>query len=308
MHLIALDGLDTLAARQHGVVTKAQLREFGATYDRIDNQLASHRWSMPAPGVIALHNHVPTRPQQMWIALLDAGPVSALCSHTALALHGMDVFAAEGAFIHLLIPRGVKVHRLAGVQVHESRRFGLCDRRLVSGFPCVEAARSAVDAAAWQPWPRFAMTMMAAAVQQRISTVVELDQALARCGRVRHKQYMRLALRDIAGGAESLGEIDVAAMCRRFGLREPDRQVLRRDPSGRRRYLDCEWILDDGTVVVLEIDGAHHLNVEHWQADIRRERKVVTSRRFVLRATAAEVRVDPADVVGDLRAMGVPRP
>ena len=100
----------------------------------------------------------------------------------------------------------------------------------------------------------------------------------------------------------------MAAMCRRFGLRSPDRQVVRRDPSGRRRYLDCEWRLADGTVVVLEIDGAHHLEVEHWEADMRRERKIVRSRQFVLRATAAEVHLDPADVCGDLRAMGVPSP
>jgi very-short-patch-repair endonuclease len=221
-------------------------------------------------------------------------------------LHGMRVFAREGSFIHLVVPRGAKVHRLPFVQVHESRRFGSADISLTQGYPCTEPARSAVDAAAWQPWPRFAMTMMAATVQQRIASTVQVDHALARCGRVCHKRYMRLALKDIAGGAESLGEIDFANVCRRFRLRPPDRQVRRTDPAGRRRYLDCEWILEDGTVVVLEIDGAHHLDVEHWEADMRRERRLVTSRRLVLRATAAEVRFDPADVVTDLRALGVP--
>ncbi|MFY9916720.1 MAG: hypothetical protein WAK18_18750 [Nocardioidaceae bacterium] len=306
MYLAGIDGLPDLAARQHGVVAKPQLRGLGVSYSLIDHQLDAHRWSMHAPGVIVLHNHVPTRQQWMWIALLDAGEYSALGSHTALELHGMRVFASEAAHIHLVIPRGAKVRQLPLVQIHESRRFGLADKQWRQGFPCLGPARSAVDAAAWQRSRRFAMTMMAAVVQQRLCTVAELDAALARCGRVRHKNYMRIALRDIAGGAESLGEIDVAELCRRFGLELPDRQVFRRDPSGRRRYLDCEWILADGTIVVLEIDGAHHLDVENWQADMRRERKIVTSRRFVLRATAAEVYLDPADVVGDLRALGVP--
>ncbi|MBA3232639.1 MAG: DUF559 domain-containing protein [Propionibacteriales bacterium] len=117
---------------------------------------------------------------------------------------------------------------------------------------------------------------------------------------------MRLAIADIAGGAEALGEIDVATLCRRFGLRLPDRQVRRLDPSGRVRYLDCEWVLDDGSIVVLEVDGSHHHEVEHWEADMKRERKVVISRRWVLRTSNDEVRHEPAEVARDLIAMGVP--
>ena len=221
------------------------------------------------PAVLTLHNHAPTRDQWMWVALLDAPGSAALCSQTSLALHGMRVFAEEGSFIHLLVPHGARVRRLPGVSVHESRRFSEFDIHHAQGFPCTAAARSAIDAAAWHRWPRFAMTMMAAVVQQRVTTVQALDLALATCGRVRHKRYMRIALRDIAGGAESLGEIDVAAMCRQ--LWPPSTRPTGRPtgPSGRRRYLDCEWRLADGTVVVLEIDGAHHLQVEHWEADMR---------------------------------------
>ncbi len=300
--------LVTLSRQQRGVVRRSQLRGLGLSRAQIDSQLGAGRWSAVTQRVIVMHNHVPTRHQLMWVALLDVSTRAALCSHTALDCAGFRSFATEAAEIHLLVPRGTKTVDLVEVRVHESRRFNSRDVVTHDGFPCVEAARSAVDAAAWQRSRRFAMTMMAAAVQQRLCTVAELDQALARCGRVRHKNYMRIALRDIAGGAESLGEIDVADLCRRFGLEPPDRQVFRREPSGRRRYLDCEWILADGTIVVLEIDGAHHLEVENWQADLRRERKIVTTRRFVLRATAAEVYLDPADVVGDLRAMGVPSP
>ena len=126
-----------------------------------------------------------------------------------------------------------------------------------------------------------------------------------RC-RVRHKQAMRLAVHDIAGGAEALSEIDIAGMCRLFGLVPPDRQVVRRDRDGRRRYLDCEWHLPDGRVLVLEIDGAHHMRAEHWEADLRRERGIVTSGRRVLRCTANEARHDQAALAADRAAVGVP--
>ena len=73
-----------------------------------------------------------------------------------------------------------------------------------------------------------------------------------------------------------------------FGLAPPTRQVIRRDAAGRRRYLDAEWLLPSGEIVVLEVDGSHHLDVANWQADMKRERSVVVSRRWVLRATTLE--------------------
>jgi very-short-patch-repair endonuclease len=59
--------------------------------------------------------------------------------------------------------------------------------------------------------------------------------------------------------------------------------------------------------VVLEVDGSHHLDVEHWGADIKRERKVVITRRTVLRATAFEARYEQAELAADLLAIGIPR-
>lgn len=149
--------------------------------------------------------------------------------------------------------------------------------------------------------------MMAIVVQQRLVSVPRLRSALEQAGAVRHKAYMRSVLSDIHSGAESLGEIDVAKACRRAGLQPPHRQSLRRDPAGRARYLDCEWTLADGSVVVLEVDGSHHMSAEHWEADMRRERKLVLTRRLVLRVTATELRLDPRDVIADLVAAGVPR-
>jgi hypothetical protein len=148
--------------------------------------------------------------------------------------------------------------------------------------------------------------MLAAVVQQGLTCASRLSDALRDVGAVRHKAYMRLALSDIGQGAQSLGELDLAAVCRKFDLVPPDRQRVRRDSRGRPRYLDAEWQLRSGEIVVVEIDGSHHLDVANWQADIKRERSIVTSRRWVLRATTFEIRLEPASVLADLRALGVP--
>lgn len=299
-----------LARRQRGAVHRDQLRAIGLTRSQVAHQLRSGRWTAVGQQVVVLGAGLGLplgdRRQLMWTALLDAGPQSALASHTSLELARFRTFATEAADLHLLVQRGARVTPLPGVVVHESRRFDAADTSATGGLRRTRTARSAVDAAAWQPWPRFACALLAAVVQQRLCTAAQLDQCLAEVGRVRHKQYMRLAVADIAGGAESMGELDVATMCRRFGLQPPDRQVPRRDRLGGWRFTDCEWKTSSGSTVVLEVDGSHHLDPAHWGADMVRERTLVISGTRVLRATTFELRLDAGAVAADLRAAGVP--
>lgn len=296
-----------LANEQEGVVHRRQLTDGGVSRGYLSAQLDGRRWSAIGDRVVLLQNAPPSRRQLIWAAVLDAPAPAAICSHTALELAGVDPLAAEAAPVHLLVGRGATPGRLPGVRVHESRRLREDDIVRVGGPPRTRPARSAVDAGAWQPFPRFACLMVSMVLQRRLATVEQLEEALELAGRVRHRSYMRLAVQDAAAGAHTLGEQDLSRACRRFGLERPSRQVRRRDSSGRWRYLDAEWILPDGDIVVLEIDGGHHLQVEHWTADMRRERAVVVSRRRVLRATNLELRLEPGVVVRDLLALGVPR-
>jgi hypothetical protein len=256
---------------------------------------------------VITHNFEPSRQQLMWAAVLDAGYPAALASHTALELHEFKSFAREAEQLHLLIGRGAKVTTHPMIAVHESRRLKPEYHATVAGLPCTPSARSAIDAAAWQPWSRFACALVAAVVQQGLCTAEDLDQEMRYVGGVRHKAHLREAIRDIRGGSQALSEIDLVRLCRRFGLQEPDRQVERTDRHGRLRYLDAEWKLADGRRVVLEVDGSHHLDVESWEADMRRERGLVIGGAHVLRTTAVEVRVEPKQIVSDLVAIGVPR-
>jgi hypothetical protein len=295
-----------LAKRQLGVLHRRQLDELDLTPGYVSAQLSARRWSAVGHKVVVLQNAPLQRDQLLWLAVLDAEGLVALGSHTSLELGGFTPIAREAREIHLVVTRGAKVSRFAGIRVHESRRLRPQDVIQRDGLPCTGVERSAIDAAAWQPFPRFACLMLAAVVQQRLTSAARLDAEMRTVGRVRHKAYMRLALLDIADGAQSLGELDLATLCRRFGLVPPIRQVIRRDAAGRRRYLDAEWRLPNGEIVVLEVDGSHHLDVANWQADMKRERSVVVTRRRLLRATAFEVRLEAAVIAADLRALGVP--
>ncbi|SDT23682.1 hypothetical protein SAMN04488543_3401 [Friedmanniella luteola] len=221
-------------------------------------QVDAGRRSRWGDHLVLTQNAAPSRRQLMWMVLLDAGPPAALASHTALEVAGFADFAREAAQIHVVVPRGARCAPLAGLRVHGSRRLHADDLVLESGLARTATARSALDAAAWQPYPRFACALVSAVVQQRLCTVDELDAAMARVGRIRHQVHLRLVVADLGGGPLTNGEEEVLRLCRRFGLVPPRRQVRRRDLDGRVRHLDCEWDLSDGQLAVLEVDGRHH--------------------------------------------------
>jgi hypothetical protein len=149
--------------------------------------------------------------------------------------------------------------------------------------------------------------VLAAGVQQGLTTPTRLLGWVARMRPLRRAAMFREALDDMAGGAQSVAEIDIGRICRRAGLPAPRRQTRRLDRSGRRRYTDCEWRLPDGRVVVLEVDGAFHMDESHWAADMARERDLVIGGRVVIRCTARELRDHPDRIVRDLIALGVTR-
>ena len=89
-------------------------------------------------------------------------------------------------------------------------------------------------------------------------------------------------------------------------MRPPDRQCIRKDRAGKRRWTDCEWNLPDGTTLVLEVDGSFHIEVRQQGDDYKRARRIATKHRIVVRCTAYELRHETEEVAADLIALGVP--
>jgi hypothetical protein len=50
---------------------------------------------------------------------------------------------------------------------------------------------------------------------------------------------------------------------------------VRRDCHGARRYLDATWDLRDGRTLVVEVDGALHLEARQWKDDQLRQNEIV---------------------------------
>jgi hypothetical protein len=297
--------LSSLAQRQHGVLSRAQLRDLGVSRHRVRHEIEVGRWIWVAPTVIAMQNAPLVRDQLLWLAVLHAGPGSALTHATACERAGLTWTSADE--VHVLTRKGDLVSPLEGVRFHQTRRPFERWVHPSADPPRLQVEHAALLTAERDRYLRRAIGLLAATVQQRLTTAERLLSASHDIRKLRHGAHFRLALGDIAGGAQSFAEIDIGRLCREAGLRPPDRQSVRRDAQGRRRYLDCEWILPDGRVIVLEIDGSFHMRTQHWWKDMKRERSVVVSGRTVLRCSSVEIRLEPADIMTDLVAVGVPR-
>lgn len=133
-------------------------------------------------------------------------------------------------------------------------------------------------------------------VQQGLATVEELALEMLRVRRDRRRGLVHLLLIDLAGGVGSLGELDVLRGCRDRGIPEPDKQVLRRTPSGT-YYLDFRW---DRWKVVLEVDGIQHAWVQQVVPDALRQNSVTLSGDTVLRLPVLGLRLCPEEFFAQL--------
>jgi very-short-patch-repair endonuclease len=275
-------------------------------------RLASGRWQRACRGVLVAHSGPVPPPARLWIAVFAAGPGAALAGLTAAAVGGLHGY--ESSVLQVVVPPGREVTRLAGLAVHRSA----LDRSDLhpTGQPTrTRLARSLVDAARWAPTDDRACAILAAGVQQRLVRPGELSAVLARLPTARRRRLLRATIGDLAGGAQSLAELDLVRLCQRHRLPRPKQQVERRDARGRRRWLDASW---PEWGIHVEIDGAAHVDVDTWWADLRRQNEVWVRGDRLLRFPAYVLRRDPEAVVKQLRAalraagwpgsVGVPAP
>ncbi|MDT9594050.1 hypothetical protein RDV89_13285 [Nocardioides zeae] len=296
--------LDRLAGDQAGVVSRQQLRHLGVHREEVRRRVALRQWTARTPNVVGLTTGVPDVLQRRWTGVLHPPGDAALAGRTALEVHGVRGW--ESPLVCVVVPVG-QHHPVAGFEWVRTRRPFVAWTVRKDGLPTLRVEPAALLLASRLTHPRSAVGVVAACVQQRRTTAEALRVWLDRLQPLPRTKLLTAVLEDIAGGAQSVAEIDLGHVCRRAGLAPPARQRRRRDSAGRRRWTDAEWDLPDGVVLVLEVDGAFHMEATAWTDDKRRHRRLTSRHRIVIGCTALELRVAPDDVARDLAAHGVPR-
>jgi hypothetical protein len=279
------------------VTSVGQLRRDGWTGAAIRSQLRARRWQRIGRALVR-HNGQLAASERREVALVQLGPRAVLTSFTALEDQGLQTWERDE--IHVLVPRGARVRRTAGlpVAVHYTDRWDELPKR---GGVFDGPAHASLLAASSFKEIRPACAILAACVQQRLLMPADLIEALDASVRLRHRRGLLAAAHDIGQGAEALSEIDFARLCRRFGLPAPLRQAIRVQADGRRRYVDAEWISRTGRRIVAEVDGALHLIPRRWWDDQLRQNELAIAGDLVLRFPTVLMRAEPKRIADQLR-------
>ncbi|WP_265446828.1 hypothetical protein [Flexivirga meconopsidis] len=166
------------------------------------------------------------------------------------------------------------------------------------GLPRVGVEGATLHAAQWAISDRQAALLICLPVQQRLTSPAKLLLAWKGVQRSPRKRFLDAVIRDVCSGAESLGELDFARMCRRVGLPAPTRQAVRAGGRGR-VYLDASW---DDVGLVVEIDGGHHFLALNPIDDALRQNERVVSGEHVLRRPVIGLRLQPDQFLAQVRA------
>lgn len=239
------------AAGRDGVVSRSELRGAGIDRWAVAREVRARRWALHGRQTVSVHTGELSQTALRWRAVWEVGRGSRLDGVSALQAAGMTGF--DTTVVQVSVDHRQRVHAVPGVRVHQVLGVLPSDASR-SGIPRVRPELATIRAAQWAVSDRQAALIVCLAVQQRL--VRARDLAPLHWPGTHHGRtsFVRQLVRDVTDGAQSLGELDFAGLCRERGLPTPSRQVVVEGPRGR-IYLDVRW---DGLGLVVEIDGAQH--------------------------------------------------
>jgi len=288
-----------LAARQWGVVARAQLLEAGLSRKQIAERVRTERLVRLHRGVYAV-GHARLRREGHWLAaVLAVGPGAVLSHRDAAGLHGLR--AANHARVDVTTTANRSDE--PEIAVHRTRVLAADDVTEVSGIPATTVARTLLDLAGAVPRDHLAKAIKEAERQQ-VFDLRAIHAAMARTrGRTgRGHRALKAAIEEHAGlglsATDSALEDAFHRLVKRAGLASP---AINAYVEGFK--IDAVWRAHR---VAVELDGwAFHNARRAFERDRERDAALTAQGWRVVRFTHHHVIHRPDHVLSTLRRLGI---
>jgi hypothetical protein len=282
-----------VAARQHGLVTSAQIARAGLTRAAISNRVAAGRLHPLDRGVYGLGHGKLSQEGRWMAAVLACGEGAALSHLSAAAL--WQVWRRRTTGSDVVVPRQRRAR--PGIRVQWARNLDRRDVTTYDGIPVTTVARTLVDLTDVLTSAQLANVIHEAAFRSRFDLRATHD-AMARA-HGRRLRVLRAALcahHAGSAGTKSGLEDRFLALVRRAGLPEPLTNVGV-EVEGGRIEVDFHW---PEWRLCVETDGPGHARSRTREEDRVRDRALHAAGQRVLRFRGDDVDDRPAAVIGAL--------
>jgi putative AbiEi antitoxin of type IV toxin-antitoxin system/uncharacterized protein DUF559 len=289
--------LASLASRQHGIVTAAQLRKLGLTTNSISYRLQVGRLHRVHRGVYALGHRELSHEGRFLAAVLAVGEGAVLSHIPAAIVLGFWPRGREGGTrVDVSVPRRLKPR--PGIRLHLVSAPPLQDTTCRGPIPLTTPARTLLDLAAFLHSDRaLRRAIRESQVQGRVSHT-ELSTQAARAPN--RRAGVRLAKLISGGPAGTRSELEdlTLDLLERYGFPRPLTNALVADVP---IPIEVDFLFP-GRRVVVETDGKrYHDNPLAWETDARKQAILEAAGYRVVRLTWAQVTRDEKQTALRLR-------
>lgn len=286
-----------LADRQHGVVTRWQLRGIGLSDDAVNRRLRAGRLYVVHPGVFAVGRRGLSRQGHWMAAVLACGPGAAL-SHRAAAAH-WGFRGHSGSHVDVTSPR--KTRSRGSIRRHWAR-LRPDEATVHDDIPITTVPRTILDLAG-ESTPQAIESALRRCEYLRLYDSLSLWDLLGRYPRHRGNAAIRTALARLG---EAPGEVEEGLEERFLSFldaRRLPRPHLNRwlEAQGHRYRVDCLW---PAAKLIVELDSWQaHGTRSAFRSDRARARRLEAAGYRVSHVTRHQLDHEGEELADDLRAL-----
>jgi hypothetical protein len=282
------------AARQHGVISRAQLRRLGLSDGGITARAQRGGLHSVHRGVYAVGHTVLSARGRWMAAVLACGPRAVLSHASAAAL--LELRASAAVIVDVTLPGSGGRRRRTGIRIHRARDLA-AQTTTKDGIPVTTPARTILDLAAVlqrRPLER----LLDQAERARLMDVASL-QALARAHAGHHGAPKLRAVLEVHEPGTTLTKSELEErflkLCHDAGLPRPSVNARVTGP-------EVDFVFAEERLLVETDSWRHHRSREAFERDRRRDQIHTRAGYRTLRFTHDQLTTEPRTVAATVAA------